>query len=103
MPNGGELTIETANVSIDETEAVRGGPVPKGQYVLTSVRDTGCGMDAATIERIFEPFFTTKQADKGTGLGLSTSYGIIRRFDGHIGIESVPGAGTEFRVLMPRL
>jgi len=98
MPDGGVLTIRTRNVTLAEEP----GQWSAGEYVMLAVEDTGCGMDKATQTRIFEPFFTTKDKDRGTGLGLSTSYGIVRRFGGHIGVASEPGRGTAFRVYLPR-
>ncbi|MFN8588654.1 MAG: PAS domain S-box protein [Candidatus Eisenbacteria bacterium] len=102
MPSGGRITIRTAH------ETIPPGPVaedaaPAGDYVVVSVRDTGSGMDEGTLARIFEPFFTTKPAGRGTGLGLSTTYGIIRQSGGFITVTSRPGAGSEFRLLFPRL
>src|SRR5213594_3294182 len=90
MPTGGSLTIAVDNVH---------GPGPQ---VRLTVRDTGCGMDDATLARIFEPFFTTKEAGKGTGLGLATVYGIVQQHGGTVGVESAPGQGATFRVVFPR-
>ena len=102
MPDGGTLTIETADVHLDEAQSSEKPGACPGDYVVVTVTDTGVGMDAVTQARIFEPFFTTKGLGLGTGLGLSTAFGIMAQSGGHIRVDSEAGRGTSFRLYLPR-
>jgi signal transduction histidine kinase len=102
MPSGGTLSIATSNVVIDAAQARRTAELTEGPYVVVRISDTGTGMDPDVAARAFEPFFTTKDVGRGTGLGLSQVYGFVRQSDGHITLDTKPGAGTTFRLYLPR-
>ncbi|APE42889.1 hypothetical protein BOO69_05225 [Sulfitobacter alexandrii] len=102
MPNGGKLTIETANTRLDHDYAARHAEVEPGQYVMIAVSDTGHGMDPETIEEAFTPFFTTKEVGKGSGLGLSMVFGFVKQSLGHVKIYSEGEMGTTVRMYFPR-
>jgi two-component system cell cycle sensor histidine kinase/response regulator CckA len=102
MPNGGTITIRTANVPAAGVGGLGHAGLPAEDHVLIEVIDTGTGMPASVLEKIFEPFFSTKELGKGTGLGLSTVYGIVKQTGGFIYADSTPGKGTTFRIFLPR-
>ena len=102
MPEGGKLTIETANVYLDEKYAASQVEVVPGQYVMLAITDDGCGMTAEIKAKAFDPFFTTKDVGHGTGLGLSQVYGFIKQSRGHVKLYSELGEGTTIKLYLPR-
>ena len=103
MPSGGRFTITISPVSGDDLPALVWGSIEPRRYISLQVADTGHGMTPEVLTRIFEPFFTTKEVGRGTGLGLSTAYGVVTQSGGHIQVESTPGAGSTFTILLPRV
>ena len=102
MPQGGKLTLDTANIELDKSHVAEHPEAQVGEHVLLSVSDTGCGMDSAILSQLFEPFFTTKGPEKGTGLGLAMVYGIVKQSGGHITVDSELGRGSTFKIYLPR-
>jgi two-component system cell cycle sensor histidine kinase/response regulator CckA len=102
MPDGGKLTVRTANLSTEESGHLAYKGMPAADYVRIDISDTGTGIPAEIVDKIFEPFFSTKEVGKGTGLGLSTVYGIVKQTGGFIYVDSEPGKGTSFRIFLPR-
>ncbi|MEP6838128.1 MAG: response regulator, partial [Bradyrhizobium sp.] len=102
MPDGGKLTVKTANVTADEAAQMSYKGMPAADYVRIDISDTGTGIPADIVDKIFEPFFSTKEVGKGTGLGLSTVYGIVKQTGGFVYVDSEAGKGTSFRIFLPR-
>ena len=102
MPDGGKLTVKTANVTAAEAGQLAYKGMPAADYVRIDISDTGTGIPADIVDKIFEPFFSTKEVGKGTGLGLSTVYGIVKQTGGFIYVDSEAGEGTSFHIFLPR-
>ena len=102
MPDGGKLTVRTANVPMAEAEKLAFKGMPAADYVRIDVTDTGTGIPSDIVDKIFEPFFSTKEVGKGTGLGLSTVYGIVKQTGGFVYVDSTEGEGTSFSIFLPR-
>jgi two-component system cell cycle sensor histidine kinase/response regulator CckA len=102
MPDGGKLTLRTANINAEASARLQYKGMPIGEYVLVEVEDTGTGIATDVMDKIFDPFFTTKDVGKGSGLGLSTVYGIVKQTGGFIYVESEIDRGTSFRIFLPR-
>jgi two-component system cell cycle sensor histidine kinase/response regulator CckA len=103
MPDGGQITIATGRIALNDKYCLGHEPVTVGDYVMLEVRDTGCGMDEPTKARVFEPFFTTKEPGKGTGLGLASVYGIVKQSGGYVSVSSELGRGTTFKLYFPQV
>ena len=101
MDTGGKITIETANVVLDETYAADHRLMPQGHYALLAVTDTGTGMDAEARAHLFEPYFTTRDRSSRSGLGLATVYGVVKRSGGFVWVYSEPGLGTSVKIYLP--
>jgi len=102
MPEGGTLTIETENISLDLNDGPGGSEVKPGEYVMIAITDTGMGMTPEVLARVFEPFFTTKDVGEGSGLGLSMVFGFIKQSKGHIDVQSEVGTGTCIKLYLPK-
>src|SRR3954451_24970500 len=102
MPEGGKLTVKTANVTSGQSAQISYKGMPPADYVRIDISDTGTGIPAEIVDKIFEPFFSTKEVGKGTGLGLSTAYGIVKQTGGFVYVDSEAGQGTSFRIFLPR-
>src|SRR5882757_6517512 len=102
MPDGGKLTVKTANVTSDDATHLSYKGMPAADYVRIDIIDTGTGIPADIVDKIFEPFFSTKEVGKGTGLGLSTVYGIVKQTGGFVYVDSEAGNGTSFHIFLPR-
>src|SRR5437588_12941393 len=102
MPDGGKLTVKTANMTTEQAAQLSYKGMPAADYVRIDISDTGTGIPAEIVDKIFEPFFSTKEVGKGTGLGLSTVYGIVKQTGGFVYVDSEAGKGTSFHIFLPR-